>query len=204
MVWLMNPKIDPEVALKKVDLFLKEIEDKNLLGKKYKEGSGDLKRIIKEIEGLLRAAFSDSRKRISQYHPNYIRISGVRADFESEYISEVKLTIDNLLTLKSELNLYIDSKNAQGVIGKEEVSKSHNAQYYFENVENFALGDINNYNATIYLNALIHAIEESEEIPKEKKKDLIHKIKNIANNPYVTGISAGIIVEAIKTGLVGK
>lgn len=200
----MNPKIDPEVALKKVDLFLQEIEEKNLLGKNYRAGSEDLKRIIKEIEGLLRATFSDSSKRISKYHPNYIRISGVRVDFESEYISEVKLTIDNLLSLKSELNLYIDSKNVQRVIDIKDVSKSHNVQYYFEKVENFALGDINNYNTKIYLNALIHAIEESRDIPPEEKKNLVDKIKNIVNNPYVSGIGVGLIVEAIKTGFVGK
>lgn len=43
----MNPKIDPEIALKRVDAFLKEIENKKLLEKNYKEGSADLKRIIK-------------------------------------------------------------------------------------------------------------------------------------------------------------
>ncbi|AUB56651.1 MULTISPECIES: hypothetical protein [Methanobacterium] len=72
---------------------------------------------------------------------------------------------------------------------------------YIEKVENFALGDINNYNTTIYLNALIHVIGESEEIPDNEKKNLIDKIKNIVNDPYVSGIGVGLIVKAIKTGV---
>lgn len=77
-------------------------------------------------------------------------------------------------------------------------------QHFHGDIENFASGDINYYNTTIYLNALIKTIEESEEIPEEDKKKLVDKIKDIANNPYVSGIAASLIVEAIKTGLVGR
>jgi len=198
----MNPKIDPEVALKKVNAFLNEIEEKKLLEKNYGEGSADLKRIIKEIEGLLRASFSDSRKRIAKYHYNRIRISGMRINFDLEYIEDVKLVVNNLLSLKSELDLYIESKNMQGVIDKE-ISKSNTAKYYFENIGNFALGNINNYNTIVYLNALIKAIEESDDIPREEKKNLIDKIKNIVDNPYIAGVSSGLILEAIKSVSMG-
>ena len=82
--------------------------------------------------------------------------------------------------------------------------KQQVTQHFHGNIENFGLGDINNYNTTIYLNALIRAIDESDNIPPEEKKNLVDKVKKIANNPYVSGIGAGLIVEAIKTGLVGK
>ena len=76
--------------------------------------------------------------------------------------------------------------------------KTHITQIFQGNIGNFASGDINNYNTTIYLNALINAIEESENIPNEEKKDLIDKIKNVAYNPYVAGIGASAIFEGIK------
>ncbi len=76
--------------------------------------------------------------------------------------------------------------------------KTHITQIFQGDIENFASGDINTYNTNIYLNALIKAIEESKEIPEEDKKSLIDKIKDIANNPYVSGISSGLIVEGIK------
>ncbi len=82
--------------------------------------------------------------------------------------------------------------------------KQQVTQHFHGNIENFGLGDINNYNTSIYLNALIRAIEESDNIPPEEKKNLVDKVKKIANNPYVSGIGAGLIVEAIKTGLFGK
>lgn len=71
-------------------------------------------------------------------------------------------------------------------------------QNFYEKVENLALGDINNYSTTIYLNALIKAIEESKEIPEEDKASLIDKIKNIAQNQYIAGIGAAAIFEGIK------
>lgn len=77
-------------------------------------------------------------------------------------------------------------------------------QHFHGNVGNLALGNINTYNTNIYLNALIKAIEESNEIPEEDKRSLIDKIKNIAQNQYVAGIGAGLIVEAIKSLPLGK
>lgn len=194
----MNPKIDPEVTLKRVNAFLEEIEEKKLFEKNYREGSADLERIIKEIEGLLNASFSDSRKRIANYHPRYIRVSGMRNDTQGEYISKVKRIINNLLSLKSELKLYIDSKSMQGEIDKETKSNGPLTQHFHGNIGNLALGDINTYNTNIYFDALIKAIEESKEIPEEDKKSLIDKIKAVAHDPYVAGIGASAIFEGIK------
>lgn len=97
----------------------------------------------------------------------------------------------------------ITAKGIDYIENNEEV-KSNITQHFHGNIENFALGDINNYNTSIYLNALITAIEESEDIPPQEKKDLVDKIKSIASDPYVSGIGAGLIVEAIKTMLIGK
>ena len=194
----MNPKIDPEVALKRVNGFFEEIENKKLLEKNYREGSADLKRITKEIEGLLRATFTDSGKRIAKYHYNRAHVSSMKVDFDSEYIEDVKLVINNLLSLKSELKLYIDSKNIQREIEKETIANGAITQHFHGNVGNLALGDINTYNTNIYLNALIKAIEESNEIPEEDKKSLIDKIKDVAHDPYVSSIGAAAIFEGIK------
>lgn len=80
----------------------------------------------------------------------------------------------------------------------EEIQKQVIEQHFHGPIENFALGDINNYQTNIYLNALIQAIEESEEIPTSDKEKLIKKIKEIANNPYVAGLGTTAIIEGIK------
>lgn len=200
----MNPNINPEVALKSVNEFLEELEEKRMLEKHYKEGSEELDRLIKEIEGLLRVMFSDSKKRISQYYNAYSRSGMSERDKQIRYIRKVKRTENNLLSLKKELNLYISSRSEEEDKGEEDKVKSPTTQMNFHNIEHLALGNINNYNTTIYFNALITAIKESEDIPIEEKKDLIDKIKDIATNPYVSGIGTGLIVKALKSTLMGK
>lgn len=196
----MNPRIDPDVARTQVENFLEEIDDKNLIEKDYREGSEELVRIIKEIEGLLKAMFEDYKKRISPYHPRYIYVSGMRVDYQDRYIKKVNITKNNLLSLKKELDLYIASKVEDK---KTNTSESDSPKLYIEKVENFGLGDVNYYNTTIYLTALISAIEESDDIPPEEKKNLSDKVKEIANNPYVSGIGAGLIVEGLKAASMG-
>lgn len=197
----MNPKIDPEVALKKVDAFLEEIEEKKLLEMRYQEGDEKLDRIRKEIEGLLKATFSDSKERIDKYYIPYVFFGMNETDKQNRYISSVKRTINNLLSLKNELTLFIDSKGMQKEIKKETLPKGALTQHFHGDVQNLALGDINNYNTKVYFNALIKAIEASEDIPDEEKGNLIDRIKEIANNPYIAGIGAAAIFEGIKTVL---
>jgi hypothetical protein len=96
----------------------------------------------------------------------------------------------------------ITAKGIDYIENKKEV-KPQVTQHFHGNIENFALGDINNYNTSIYLNALINAIEESDEISTEEKQSLIYKIKTVAENPHVAGISSGLIVEGIKAVLMG-
>ena len=194
----MNPKIDPEIALKRVNAFLEEIENKKLLEKNYMDGSEELDRIRKEIEGLLRAMFHDPQKRINEYYDPYTWSGMTERDKQDKYISEVKKVINNLLSLKKELKLYIDSKSIQGEIEKEIISNGAITQHFHGNVENLALGDIKTYNTNIYFDALIKAIEESDKIHEEDKKSLIDKIKTIAHDPYVAGIGASAIFEGIK------
>ena len=202
----MIHEIYSEMALISVNSFLKEIDDNKFFERQYMEGSEELDRIIKEIEGLLRAMFPDNNKnRIAQYYNAYSHSRMSERDKQERYFRKVKRTKNNLLSLKKELNLYISSKSEKENKGEENVNKPSLTQMNFHgNIENFALGDMNNYNTSIYLNALITAIEESEDIPSEEKRDLIAKIKNIVTNPYVSGIGTSLIVEAIKTTLIGK
>lgn len=123
----------------------------------------------------------------------------MRIDYQDRYIKKVKIAINDLLSLKSELKLHIDSKSTQNNENNEEdQSKSPVTQHFHGNIGNFAFGDINNYDTTIYFNALIKAIEESKDIPPEEKEGLIDKIKDVANNPYVAGVGASVIFEGIK------
>lgn len=95
----------------------------------------------------------------------------------------------------------ITAKGMDKIENNEDDKQSIITQNFYGNVENLALGDINKYNTLIYLNALINAIQDSDGIPETEKKNLIDKIKNIVENPYVAGITSEIMIEAIKLAM---
>ena len=110
-----------------------------------------------------------------------------------------KITSDNLDGYMAKLYNPLENSIRFIKTGKHEETPKHQInQNFYGNVGNLALGDINTYNTSIYLNALIKAIEESNEIPHEDKVNLIDKIRGIANNQYIAGISVSLILEAIK------
>ena len=94
-------------------------------------------------------------------------------------------------------NVRISHKGIDYIENNEEY-KSSITQHFHGDIEQLAFGDINNYNTTIYLNALIKAIEENKSIPPKEKENLIDKTKGIANNPYISSIGATAIFEGIK------
>lgn len=133
----------------------------------------------------------------SNHHENE---SSIMREMEASRVTE-----DNLNGYINNLYGPLESSIRSIKTGKhEEVPKQNITHVNVNgNVENLALGDINTYNTSIYLNALIKAIEESEEIPSEEKRNLIDKIKDIAYNPYVSGIGATAIFEGIKAFSMG-
>ncbi|AEG17675.1 hypothetical protein [Methanobacterium paludis] len=126
-----------------------------------------------------------------------LAIESNKVDLNVKYL-ERKGYID----LITAMNYYAANITATGIDyieNNEEVPKQNITHVNVNgNVENLALGDINTYNTSIYLNALIKAIEKAEEISPEEKKNLIDKIKDVAKNPYVSSISSSLIVESIK------
>ena len=53
---------------------------------------------------------------------------------------------------------------------------------------------VNNFTVNMYLNALEKAIEQSD-IPKGDKKNLIKKIREIKDNPYLEDLSTSAVLE---------
>jgi hypothetical protein len=111
-----------------------------------------------------------------------------------------KITSDNLDGYIDNLYGPLESSIRSIKTGKhEEVPKQNITHVNVNgNIENFASGDINNYNITLYLSALKKVIEDSSNIPPEEKRNLIEKIKDVAKNPYVSSISSSLIIESIK------
>lgn len=73
-------------------------------------------------------------------------------------------------------------------------------QNFHGNVEQVAGRDINinNYSVTILIQALSEAVEKSENIPPQAKKELIDRLKQIALNPYIAGFTINALSEIIK------
>lgn len=127
---------------------------------------------------------------------NKLDIKSEKIDFNINYLIQ-----KGLITSENYLGGYFVriSHNGIDLIENNGESKANITQHFHGDVEQLALGDINNYNTKIYFDALIKAIEESEEIPEEDKASLIDKIKTIAHDPYVVGIGASAIFEGIKS-----
>ena len=193
----MNSEINPNEALKKVEGFLEKVDE--LLKKSYKEGFDEKSQLNVRLEGFIRAAFIDDDEKLNDYRSRVcIEIFGYEKSEEEkqeDYITDLKRMKNHILTYKDELELNILSSSGKRI---EEKSTIPITQHFHGNVENLALGNISTYNTNIYFDALIKAIEESEEIPKEDKKSLIDKIKDVAHDPYVSGIGAAAIFEGIK------
>lgn len=87
-------------------------------------------------------------------------------------------------------------------LNKKEIGKPNSVHQEFHNceVENVAGRDIKISNITteICLQSLIKTIEDSQEIPEEKKKSLIKKFKTLKDDPYVKGLSIVAFTEIIK------
>jgi|GEM_PF-4896658 len=201
----MNIRIDPKQALNNVNALIENAD--KLLEMSYKEGSRGKKQLDIEIVGFVRAVFIDDNEKLDDYYFNlnhaYVGIVGVEDSEEKqqkEYIEDLETMKNHLVAYKQELGLNIASKDYNSL--DEEVngsSQSSVTQLSFNGpIENMAMGDIHNYDINIYLKALESVIENSDDIPSEEKKNLIDKIRSVANDGYVKGISTGLIVEAIK------
>ena len=199
----MNQNIAPEEALKRINPLIEKVD--KLLEKSYIDGVEERELVDIMVKEFLRASFKDDRDKIKDYNDTHPYTPTLTSkERQRNYIHSLKRRKYYLLAYKEELKLIIDSRDSVRNLEENNISTSPLTQHFHGDVGQLAFGDINNYNTTIYLNALIKAIEESNDIPEKEKDNLIDKIKGIANNPYVSGIGAGLIVEAIKTGLVGK
>jgi len=199
----MNSAIKPEEALKRVNNHLEKADE--LLNKSYNEGDDEKSLLNTRIENFVRTVFKDDNKKLDDLYydlnTTYAGSTSFREskeEIQKEYIRELKVMKKHLVSYKDELELIIDSKGIEEETGKETTPNGSITQHFHGNIGSLALGDINTYNATIYFDALIKAIEESKDIPKEDKKSLIDKIKDVAYDPYVSGIGAAAIFEGIK------
>lgn len=50
----------------------------------------------------------------------------------------------------------------------------------------------------IMIQVLTEVVEKSQSIPEANKKSLVSKLKDLKDDPYISGISTGLIVEALK------
>jgi predicted transcriptional regulator len=55
--------------------------------------------------------------------------------------------------------------------------------------------------APIMVQVLYDVVEKSDSIPEADKNSLINKLKDIKNDPYITSISTGLIVEGVKKAM---
>jgi hypothetical protein len=53
----------------------------------------------------------------------------------------------------------------------------------------------------IMIQVLSDVVEKSDSIPEAKKNSLIDKLKEIKDDPYITSISTGLIVEGVKKAI---
>lgn len=201
----MNP-ISPENALNLLNEHLKKIEE--LLKKKYHEGYDEKKLLNTRIKGFIRSVFVDDTKKLADYENDlngfFIASTGFKesgASKQKRYLRELKTMQNHLLAYADEIQLIITSESENKKDLKKTDSKQTNI--ILGNVGALSGRDINyDINASLYLTAIEKAIEQSENIPQKEKEDIVNKLKNLAGNAYVAGVSSGLITEYL-TKLLG-
>lgn len=104
----------------------------------------------------------------------------------------------------------IDEKEAQftikdaKIIRESEKNQPAMQQNFFGTISgNIAGGDVNitNINIQLMLQALEQSVAESPDIPEREKTGLISKIKELANNSYISGLSVNALFEIVKSSV---
>jgi hypothetical protein len=123
----MSLKIDPKIALKKVDAYLEETEV--LLGKSYKEGEGEKSELWLRIEGFLNQAFEDGTNKINQligFHVGVLGYVKSSAEEQRDYEDDLNKLKRHLMKYREEINLVLESEKPP-IISREEELTENNA-----------------------------------------------------------------------------
>ncbi len=136
-----------------------------------------------------------------------LRLNSKNFTFNIEYLKEKGFVSIKPNGFKKYL-YYIITANGMDIVTSESLLPDKSGttihQIFKGKVGNVAGRDItiNNITANIYLHALEIAIEKSEDIPDNQKKDLVQKIRDIKDNPIIVSLGTTAITEAIKQLLI--
>jgi len=111
---------------------------------------------------------------------------------EPRVVTEVhpQFTFSGLSHYEADIAPLSDFDNSGGVLPA--------IQVFHGDVGQVIGGDINvNISATILLQALAEAVEKSD-LPKGERESIRNKIRELAQNPYVTGIGSSLVTEVLK------
>ncbi len=164
----------------------------------------DNKRIQRKILKLLFKFRLENKQALSDVIIEKLSITVTEYGFNMDYLIEKELVnshnFSNGLFTDTEYVITakgVDMVEAGFIKIKKSTETNVNQFFYAGNVAGRDF-TINNITANIYLQALELAIEKSDDIPNNQKKDLIQKIREIKDNPLVVGLSVVAISEAMK------
>ena len=118
----MNPEVDPEQAIRKIDEYLNKI--KELLRTKFNIGESEKSELDTKIQVFIRATFRDDDKKLQDYKNAvhfYVGIVGVEEteqEKQEDYISRLTTMKNHLLAFKDELTLILNSQTKSGKLDK--------------------------------------------------------------------------------------
>lgn len=99
----MNPNIDPDEAIKKIDVYLMEIEA--LLQMPQSQGYKIKTQLEIKIKGFVRVAFKDNEAKLRDYDMDRFSQIALEKTKQRKYIVGLEITKSYLLTYKEELEL---------------------------------------------------------------------------------------------------
>ncbi|MDD5618707.1 MAG: hypothetical protein PHG69_06395 [Candidatus Omnitrophica bacterium] len=116
----MNDGIKPEIAIKKIDEYLKRIDE--LFKKSYDKGIPERNELNERIQGFVSGVFKDDDKKLREYKEavNFYVNSSKLPSTEKQRYYELRLKImrNKLLAFKDELSLFLESKETSGQLTK--------------------------------------------------------------------------------------
>jgi hypothetical protein len=117
----MTLKIEPEVAKKKIDEFLPEVE--SLLKLNHRDGQEKYYALDTRIRNFASTTFTDSKEKIQSMAGVYIAVVGYEkseVEEQKEYIDELNRKKRHILAWKEEVELVMESLSQSNKVSKVE------------------------------------------------------------------------------------
>ncbi|MFA5330751.1 MAG: hypothetical protein WC342_00080 [Methanoregula sp.] len=154
----MNSEIDPDEAIKKIDIYLEEID--TLLEESYSQGEGAKKRLNTKIRGFLRGTFKDDEAKLRDLETDRFSQVALEKTKQKKFVADLEIMKNHLVAYKEELELFSSSRKrkSQSLEQPDSSFKRDSKEQKRYSVEEIRLGGIGGIILSIIMAAMAYTL----------------------------------------------